>query len=215
MIKIYQIFYKEEHKQFLEPNVIPYDNSEDDSLKFEYGVMLKEYKKGFTEDFTGFISWKWKEKSKIPLSKFTEVIENTPGYDCYCFNPHSWVKDNIWLQGDASSYKDIKMSNITQRMFEKLQYDHHILHRQYDLSNFAFCNYWVANKKFWDEYIKFIEPFSNLMIGSNTAYNNLFFDKEKPLYGYYPYIIERLWSEFIYLKQHELKTKIFYEGNLC
>jgi len=106
------------------------------------------------------------------------------------------------------------MSFITQLMFDKLGYSYKITDRKYSIDEFSFCNYWIANKKFWDEYILFIEPFHHLMIKNNKIYNNLFFDEEESLYGYYPYIIERLLSEFIWLKKDVFKTKIFYKENI-
>lgn len=215
-MKIYQIFFKEEHIPYLRPDLISYDNSNDTSLKFEYGIMSREYFAGNIpdDDYTGFISWKWSEKTSVSINDWIKNIEMNPGYDCYAFNPHDWVTQNIWVQGDASSYKHIKMSVITQQMIDKLGYSCKILDRRYTKDEFAFCNYWVANKKFWDEYIAFMEPFSNMMIANNKMYDNLFFDSEVPLYGYYPYIIERLWSEFIWLKKDTLKTKIFHKENV-
>ncbi|NCQ52073.1 hypothetical protein GW796_09300 [archaeon] len=42
-MKIYQIFFKEEHLAFLHPDLIHYDNSNDNSLQFEYCIMRKKY----------------------------------------------------------------------------------------------------------------------------------------------------------------------------
>lgn len=208
MIQIYQIYYNNDHIPFLEPDTIHYNNSKDPTRGFEYGVMFKHYNQGLfnnNETLVGFISWKWRQKTGITTQKFKEMIEANPGKDCYAFNPfpqHVYSYNNIWIDGERWHPGII---DLTQKMFDYQGYNIDLRQRIHTLENSAYCNYWVATKDVWDKYIKFIEPFRELMLK----------EEWRPHEWNYPYIIERLFSEFVQICNINIKVfnKGLYERN--
>ena len=201
MIRIQQIYYKQNQNKELDPTAIPYFNKKNDLL-YEYGVMRSEYlsnKLFKTKDiqYEGFISWKWKEKTNVSVQHFIDCINDCPSYDCYAMNPFSWVvhlNKNIWTHGEICHPT---LLILAQALFNNLGYNINLKDQIHTINNCTTCNYWVGTKECWDKYIQFIEPFSQLMIGNKEIYFPLF----------YQFIMERLWTEFISI--HNIKAKIF------
>ena len=201
MISIYQIYYKPEHIMYLEPETIHYNNP---LTGFEYDVMRHEYfsNRLFTrrETLIGFISWKWRQKTNISTITFREMIAHYEGFECYAFNPFPNAITsyyNVWIDGEKWHPGIL---NLTQDLFDKIGYNIDLSQRRHTLANATYCNYWVATRSVWDQYIQFIEPFRELMLREEWKDN----------IWNYPYIIERLFSEFIQI--NNISIKVFSKG---
>jgi hypothetical protein len=216
-IQIHQIYFNDEQIPLLDSSAQPYNNSKDTSKECEYGVMRREYFNGNLDfnkyNYIGFISWKWLQKTKLPLIDFIKLVNEDykiEGYDVYSYNPFPWAVRqyyNIWKQGDTCpGHKDI--SKYTQTLFNKLGHKVNLLENYHTVGNAAYCNYWIGNEKFWKSYINYMEPFRDLMLNSEE-YGLQNYQAKDPL-GFYPYVIERLWTEFI--NTQEIKYKIFNPG---
>jgi hypothetical protein len=209
--KVYQIYFKDDQLTTLHKNCIPVCNKNDITHEFEYGVMRRTVnKKIFNDcDLLGFLSWKFEQKSRIKLEDFYKLINDNSGYDCYAFNPfpHEITDfNNIWLQGDLCHNGIVIITNRICK--ECYDIDYRLQDRIHTLENASFCNYSLGNKKYWTQYIKFMEKARHWMIQKNEEYNNLFFNpKDYYNLSFYPYIMERLWTEFIHIK--EINYKIF------
>jgi hypothetical protein len=105
-IKISQIYYAQDHLAHLDEAFIPYDNSTPNrDGEFEIGVLQDNFleKNHLDADFTGFVSWKFREKTGLPGNFFIDFIQQNSGYDVYFINPFpTEIRfKNVWFQGDA------------------------------------------------------------------------------------------------------------------
>jgi hypothetical protein len=211
----FQIYFNDSQLFFLDESTIPYDNSNDTSKEFEYGVMRRfwfdeESRKEIfqTHDLVGFISWRFNQKARITVKHFFDLIDKHEGYDCYAFNPDLAIigsNNNIWIQGQTVHPNIIKYANILTK--ECYGYEE-IEKRIHTLDNSAYCNYWLGNEFFWCRYIEFIEIARTWIMQNNKKYDNVYFNNKDYNIHLYPFIIERLWSEFIY-DNKDIKCKIF------
>jgi hypothetical protein len=74
-IKIFQIYYEESQHAHLDEAFVPYDNSKPSrDGEFEIGVLQDSYlaKNHYTADFTGFVSWKFTQKTGFPGKFFVD-----------------------------------------------------------------------------------------------------------------------------------------------
>lgn len=135
-MKIYQTYYKEEHKKELIPNLIHTDTRGWDIPLLEYDIFRKLRPEG---DF-GMVSWAftrkswledWEDTAREKLKEYDAVIINPfPAVSAMSYTPwDSHPKIKKWAQVDT----DIPMLDM------------------------AFCSYIIAKKCWWDKYFEFME----------------------------------------------------------
>lgn len=218
-VHIRQIYYKPEQKEQIVAPGIPYNNCEDQSKQYEYGVFSREYmaKSGAfsspkfkrNELYIGFLSWAFPRKAQLNVKDFVDFIDENPGYDAYGLQPYRFVeafnnyKINFWQQGNRHHPHIL---SVAQKIFDDLGYGIDLIKERVNSENLLCCNYWVGNKSFWDDYISFCEPIKKIMTSSKGKMFDMFFN-EYPK-GYFPYIMERLWTTFVINKQKKVKIKI-------
>lgn len=206
-IKIYQIYYRTFQRLFLDGDFIPYDNRENARPELaEYHIFHKEHEEGrcFDAEYVGFLSWKFGNKTKVKGRQFIRFIEQNPGYDVYFINPFpiqvcQWR--NVWAQGD---YKHPGILKFSQSVFDNIFGNYDIRGMINTDSDALYCNYWVANQKFWKKYIESVRLFMDYV-------EKDMLDEEKEfVYGianpnnnsiFIPYIIERMFSTMIYYNE--------------
>lgn len=204
-IDIYQIYYKHEQLKHLDFPFIPFNN---EGMKypenFEYAVFFKVYEKTnwHETDLLGTVSWKFKSKTSKTAADFYKFIQENPGYDVYFVNPFPELSlyENVWKQGD---YYHKNLTSITSRLLKQCGYSEQFLKIETPPNLTAYCNYWVANKEFWDQYMEFIRP----------LWISIANDKEVELSAdpnikapYAPFIFERLFSTFLATKKFNVAS---------
>ncbi|NJN45505.1 MAG: hypothetical protein HC808_02320 [Candidatus Competibacteraceae bacterium] len=204
-IKIYQIYYQNDQQNFLDINFTPYSNILNNNPDWrEYWVFKETYDKCLHKqaDFTGFISWRFNEKTRIDGKRFIDFINtNLPNnYDVYFINPLPWdldCFDNIWLQGD---YYHKGILDFTQHILAKCGVDinlREIVHRE---ATGAYCNYWVGNQYFWDEYMNFTLPVYKYLSEDLSEEERDFLYSDSNYHistNYIPFIMERMFSTLL------------------
>jgi hypothetical protein len=206
-IKISQIYFHPSQLGGLDKAFIPYDNckSEHSDLR-EFFIFQKEYLAGHTrgEDHVGYISWKFGEKTKITGQRFIEFCEQNPGYDIYLINPFPMeiYIGNIWRNGE-SFHEGI--TELTQHVLDKLGYDIKLTELATNLKTLSFCNYWVANEKFWNAYMDFCLPVYDYLLNRlEEPYRsrlNSVADRARKA-SYFSFIFERLLTTFLQSRPH-------------
>lgn len=202
-IKIHQIFYKEEQRPHLDPAFIPYDNSGSrPPHNFEYSVFVTNFMQGrIQEALTGFVSWKFNQKTGVTGKDFMGFIESHPGYDVYFINPfpdQSCFR-NVWEQGD---HFHPRLTEITRELLTKAGYRIDLKSFDNRMDSLCYCNYWVGTPEFWRKYMDFIRPLYKYITEKATSEEleilNVKADKliEAP---YPPFIFERMFSTFLAL----------------
>jgi len=201
-LKIFQIYYAQEQLASMDNAFIPYDNTKTNrGREFEMGVLLDHFQnKGYlTADYTGFVSWKFTEKTKLPGSMFVDFVRSNPGYDVYFINPFPaeirWK--SVWVQGN--NYHP-GILEFTQGLLNKLGYKLHLMDIANGVDTLAYCNYWVANASFWEEYTKFLRPLYEYISHDLTTEEQMFMDRRADKLidaHYFPFIFERMFSTFL------------------
>lgn len=203
-MKIYQVYYNEISKKNLDKKFIPYDNSKPlNDKEFEYGVMRNIYLNNnpFKNDkLFGVLSWKFQEKSTIKSKDLTSWINKNKGYDAYICNPWpelSYIFYNLWYQGE---YWHPGLIELAEYLFKKANIDIDIRKIRTDSNTCCFCNYWIANQKFWKVYIDTCEKLYKAIYSCDDNIKNLLFNTN--VYGdkdvaFFPFIFERMFSTIL------------------
>lgn len=195
-IHIYQNYYNEETKKYVSPLFIPHDNSNNPNHEYEYGVMRKIYNQSWEEiTHKGVISWKFQNKiRRLPTAKsftnkifYDKVMKYADSYDIITMNTWPGMEGrNVWRQGDTKHKNMLKNLDHWSKKVGKGQHWKNIIFTKKTL---CYCNYFVANKKFWDIYMSYAEDFYPY-----AKLNNNF-----------PYFMERILPSVLHDHQHELR----------
>jgi hypothetical protein len=205
LVRIFQIYYQEQQKKFLDKDFIPYDNSVASEPDFyEFGVFLQEYQnsKLDADEYLGFVSWKFSSKTKISGESFKKFIFKNPNHDVYFINPFPLdiiCFKNIWYQGD---YHHKGILEFTNRLLKNAGYNIDLSKIITSQHNGGFCNYWVGNKIFWDKYISFCKPLYHYIKYKSSEAEKIFLFSnadEKIKAHYIPFIFERLFSTLLFI----------------
>lgn len=201
--RLYQIFYRPCQAEQLDVDFIPYCNVENPRPEWcEYFVFRKEYYAGTcSAGITGFLSWKFRQKTGISGSVFRTWINEHPGYDVYFVNPFPHLaqkrRPNIWYQGDRYH---LGMSKIAQELLAKIGFKINLHDLRMEERHIAYCNYWAGTPGFWRRYMDFCQPLYDLIENGLSRE-----EKAKLLMRadtasdccYIPYIFERLFSTLL------------------
>lgn len=215
---IYQIYYKENQKDQLDPGFVPYDNTGKlYPYNYEYAVFFDIYKKTtWSEiDLLGTVSWKFKHKTGLSATEFTEHILNNPGHDVYFVNPFPFlcIYKSVWEQGEKYHPG---LTGITSDLLKAVGYSDEILYKETPPNLTAYCNYWVANKKFWDAYILYLTPIWNYIIDYDNSLTAILKKNADPDINapYLPFIFERLFSSFVATNNWSVSSMVISEEKL-
>jgi hypothetical protein len=198
-LQIYQAYYKQEQLPHLDPVFIPYDNTDNPLPHLrEYPMWQKLFHKHKdTDAYWGLMSWLWFTKTKTPAATFTQWMLDNPGYDVYHIDPfpelpHQFV--NIWTQGNVWCPG---MNDFCNRLFPKFGIETKVEEYQYTPEEFATCNYFVGNDKFWKNYMSFLDLCLKF-IHEDEAMNDYIYKKGGMYNGHFvpnfPFVMERLFS---------------------
>ncbi|MEI7780480.1 MAG: hypothetical protein WCJ18_00970 [Planctomycetota bacterium] len=202
--RIHQIYYDPPQRELLDPAFLPYSNVSNERPEWrEYHIFRKEYLAGSCDQgITGFVSWKFGQKTGISGAQFRDWIERLPGYDVYFVNPFPLPQfRNVWCHGDLCHPG---ITEISQMLFHRVGLRTDLASLRMDRRHTAYCNYWAATPQFWDRYMAFCEPLHDLIEHRlEPAVRARLMQRadavtEAP---YIPYIFERLFSTLICIDQ--------------
>jgi hypothetical protein len=209
-MKIYQSYLGEHQKSHLAKCAIPYNvarRSPPHSREYELFQSLHDNHKDDSEKW-GLVSWKFEHKVPVALTDFSRYAESmlNIGADCVFINPmlgNEAIFLNVWEQWGFGN-EDVRTISEFLKVTGLSDTDH-----ASGVSSFAFCNYFVANKKFWDAYFIYVNKAilsleRELIIESKVG--NIYggsagYEKDSEL-TMRPFVIERLLSPFIAQSQN-------------
>ena len=206
-MKLYQSFIGEQQRSLVSPNTIPVNaqaNTGRNQREYELLKTIWSEQSLSHQEPWGLVSWKFQHKSLISPDEFIEFSKNQfeLGVDCVFVNPmigNEAIYFNVWEQGSDQGHKGL--DKILAFLSQSIGPD---ISGPMGSSCFAFCNYFIANDRFWRSYFKFVEEaLSSLdaeaikkseigLIYAGSA--NYARDSEATMR---PFIIERLFSSFI------------------
>jgi hypothetical protein len=203
-IKIYEPQYIE-NTHIKNEDVTPFifDNSHPEWREFYLITEIFKSIKWANCEYSGVLSPKFRMKAKITIKDFKSFVNANSGHDVYFINPFpqmAYFYFNIWDQGEIFHPG---ITHITQRLLNAVgipweldkvgRTSHELL---------GYCNYWVGNKKFWQEYVGNVLNPIRLFLEKNKdpgLIRELFslttHSTPSPMF---PFIIERLFSTFLH-----------------
>lgn len=170
---------------------------------YETGLFLRHYHLGIHRIFpySGIVSPKFGEKTKLTGRRFLNFIRENPGYDVYFVNPfpcNAYYAFNVWDHGEICHPG---LMSITAELFERAEigWDIHAQGRNAH-DTLLYCNYWVGNAGFWERYIdlvlKLVAVIKTLPERSRARLYEL--DPRYPVpTPLLPFIFERLFSTLL------------------
>jgi len=210
-IEIYQIYFKPELKEHLDPRFTPLDNTANPRPDLREWYNWDQEHETILEkglDLWGFVSWKFKQKTGLDGDQVFNFIEKNPGYDVYLFNPciiNEAVFLNSWEQGDIHHPN---ISDIGNKFLRKLGHDYDVREYVIDRRKNVFANYVVGSSKFWTGFMEFSRrlfteadkdlEFKEQVFGAGRS--NYAHDKSLPNFTF---LIERLIPSYIDLMELE------------
>jgi hypothetical protein len=201
---LHQIYYLPSQLPLLEPAFTPYDNTANENREFaEYYIFEKEYNAGRVKDdaLTGFVSWKFGQKTKLTGRRFLDFVQANPGYDVYFINPFPMQMKffkNLWLQGE---FYHPGILALSQEILRLAGYDIDLAGQTHDKQTALYCNYWVGSKRFWDIYMHFTRPIIEVLRSglSDAQKQKLHSIADKGNdFSFIAFIIERLFTTLLH-----------------
>lgn len=201
-IKIFQIYFKKSQHDGLSKRFTPYFKQENEEIEWrEYWTFRKNYRTAIaSKGLTGYVSWKFEDKSRVPAEKFLKFIENNPGFDVYYINPFpldGLLFDSVWDHGD---FYHSDLTKFTSLLLKKAGYELDIMHQKNTPAQTAYSNYWVGNSKFWKMYMDFTYPMERYIRTRLTDEENKFMSTiadNGSNCSYIPFILERMFTTFL------------------
>ncbi len=213
--KIFQIYFRPEHKKKLDPSMIPFDNSRRKNHLLEYDVFRRLVKSPETQscDYWGAVSWKFPDSMGFSGATFKSFMAKNPGYDIYFCNPHPTIEgvyENLWVQGELSHPSFIDLST---QFLNAAGLDAGAVRTVVPSGYMASANYFVANARFWELYLSFVDR--ALQQAENNLDSNTLARLLSPVAdakglhngaNYVPFIVERLLTEFLILNSKTIRA---------
>lgn len=207
--KIFQIYYQKDQLNQLDPDLIPCDNT--DNLRpelREWHVWDRDHEARQQDDceLYGYLSWRYQEKLGLSARKILDWIAAHPGYDVYLINPcilNEAVFINSWEQGDIWHPNISEIGNLFLRKIGYEDYD--VKTVVIDRNSNTYANYFVATKKFWQEFMQFTKAMFE-QAALDPDFDALVFGAGKSNYSRDPslpnftFLVERLLPTYIELK---------------
>lgn len=213
-IKIYQNYYLEEHKQYLDPAFVPHDNTENKEPELrEYPILKKLHEINKDKDlYWGLVSWRWKEKNRISGEKYIKFIESASNADVYHINHdlNSAAKcKNVFVHGEQH-HKGMML--YFNRLSHLMGWNYNF-HLDLEPKYFITCHFYAMHTKLWGECIQFLDKC--LEISYNDESLNYYIKVETtPRYGKhipnFSFVVERLIALFCIL--NNLKVIEYFES---
>lgn len=207
--KIFQICFEEIQVCQVDPLLVPFDNISNEHPELrEYHSFERILKEGYSDelDAWGVFGPRWKDKMRFEASEIHFAITNNPNVDVYIFN-HARVVNaltyNAWEQGEFW-HKGIK--HITKIALDTCGYDSDLLNF-FDVETTCYSSYFIATKEFWNDYIMFLREIKialeKLRGKEAEIYNGSANYARDSNLNLFPFIVERLFSTFLHLKQYK------------
>lgn len=206
-VRIFQIYYRPEQRQYLDPAFEPYNNEGDDSPLLEFNVFRKLSQSRLVKraELWGALSWKFGRKTGLTGEQLRQTIAANPGYDVYYCNPFPEMEGlyhNFWLQGETSHPNFLLLS---REFFAAAGLDEGLITELVPSQRFAASNYFVATPRFWAGYLQFVEDaIVKAEAGMSSTARAMMYSSAADRKGlhagasYLPFIIERLFDVYLH-----------------
>lgn len=202
-MKLYQSYIGEYQRSCVAADALPLDaqaNSGSDQREYELLKAIDARRDPADQEPWGLISWKFQHKTLVAPEAFLTFAQQqfAAGVDCVFINPmigHEAIYLSVW------EHRHKGMDRIQEFLQQRL--GDGVLSPM-GVGHFAFCNYFIANNRFWRAYFAFVDDVLagldeevrrqsevGLVYAGSAGYSR---DAEVTMR---PFIIERLFSSFL------------------
>lgn len=223
LLKVYQIYFKEEQKELLEAEYTPYYN-EECSVYFENQVIknLITADAHTESEYFGIVSYKLREKIGVVMKERWANRPNIANHSLKEFTPalfeteiESHRPDVMSFQRhpghDSVGYANQFHPNFS-KYFTEIMIRIGIGYAPVHLENVFYCNYFAAKSEIYEKYVKeMLAPAMEVMNGmpelmGNSNYPNALVKELGQRWGisHYPYhafLCERMFSYFAHINK--------------
>ncbi len=205
-VPIHQIYFRDDQRQGLDADLVPYNNSGQAGALLEFEVFERLMGAGGMGSAPrwGAVSWKFFAKTGLRGADLATLIQADPGCDLYFCNPspdNEAIYINLWQQGVVShpGFRELSQAVLEAAGLPSQQLDA-IMPSQ----AFSTCNYFVGSQAFWSSYLPFVRgivdtarttlPTAVLSVLDSSA------SDPRDLHAgasYWPFIVERLLPAYL------------------
>jgi hypothetical protein len=172
-LRIYQIYYSEETRLAVDPGFIPLDNLANERPDWREYWPIRNFlltHKLLDDELYGFLSPKFGDKGGLWSSTVKDFIAaRIDDADIFIFSPFfdmSAFFVNVFEQGEASHPG---MLEVAQKFFLAIDFKVDVTRMLNDSQNTAFCNYFVANARFWRAWFEIAEKLFAICEGPDNT----------------------------------------------
>lgn len=203
-IRIHQIYYREDQREFLDQGFIPRNNLKNPRPELaELWVILKILRNPLRRRaaLTGFFSWKFRQKTGLSSRDVRDFIASHPGGDCYVFNPltlQTALFASVWEQGERWHPGTTGHgSHLLRACGIEADLDGYVD----GFSTTAYCNYLVGSPPFWKAYLALMRKVTAVLDRNRRVkvgpWQTTTHDHRE--YHFIPFLIERFFGVVVRL----------------
>lgn len=206
---LYQVCFLPEHFASVSPAALPLSNLDNPHPEQrEYYLFRRLWDSSPPCDRWGMFSARSETKLRYPLTHIANTVAAHPTADVHVFN-HARVQSvvfwNVWTQGE---HFHPGISDIARHLLDSCGYDAAVVDDPMTPDQMCFCSYFVATKDIWRKYLEFL---SRILAAADTlppalraCYDGSAQYTRDPSLGMLPFIVERMFSTYLILHQHQL-----------
>lgn len=210
--KIFQICFEPRQIELVQSPLTPFDNTANERPELrEYHSFSKAYDTGAVDglDAWGFFGPRWEGKLKYSAEDIKRTIDENQNQDVWIFNHARVVNSltyNVWEQGE---YYHKGLKQVAKAALEIAGHSTDALNAFMTEHNTGYCSYFVARKKFWDEYFHFLigikDALEQLPDDIKSIYeSSANYARDKNL-NMFPFIVERMFSTFLVMNRDKFR----------
>jgi hypothetical protein len=203
-VMIFQNYYQDGQERSIDPAFVPRDGRHNANTHYrEVALFARMYHSGLYKRaaYTGIVSPKFWDKTRLAGSDFIRFIRANPGHDVYFVNPYpgnAYYTFNIWEHGELCHDGLILLASD---LFDRagIEFDPASMGRN-SHSTLLYSNYWVGNERFWHGFmalnLRLLDTVERLPPSVRQRYfmQDPNYPDPVPLL---PFIFERLFSTFL------------------
>lgn len=221
-IFLYQIWYDENSKPDEHSGFLAFDcRHNPEFLKREIAHLVRFYNEIVTNandnDYFALLSPRFFEKTGLTAHDVKDFVLKNPNQDVYLFNPYPmnvYLYSNVWEQGEEHHHG---LKNLTQNLLDKagVDFNVHSKHRN-KITSTVYCNYWLASKRFFDDFITFIKKLDKTIDEMPNNEKEQYFQETtyfRTTAIFYPFIFERLISLYLLTNNQYKIAPYIYQPN--
>ena len=215
-INIYQIYFKQEQKQGLDPAFTPISNIGAPSSELREWPLIRgrgyETAKADGCDVWGFFSWKFQQKCNMIGKHFVDHIKNNPDADCWYMEPqhHPYAPwRNQWMQGQ-------QYHPHLQKLINKILQQKYPNTPDVAVEDIPWCfgSFYAGTAEFWDKFLRW----NHLLlqhVSADPELKRLMYDTPAghgiaPELPYYAFVMERSFTTFVYYEKQKAAALPYY-----